>query len=100
MDAKEYLNAVADHIEKWGWIQGAFYLDTIDGAAWTQSPCCLLGGMDAVRSLEWVSQVTRDEAQLKLRRELKTISLAAWNDAPGRTKEEVIAVLRQAAGNG
>lgn len=85
------LDAVA-YIEKHGWVQ----LNPLRG-----SP---LGGC-AINAITYVTHDwdSRDGAQDLLKKELglegpSLHDVYAWNDAPGQTKENVLATMRRAAG--
>lgn len=84
MTVQEDLNAVADPLEERGWCQGV----TRD----FQGRFCLGGAigwvLDVTTGQRW--KLARQEVQLRI----GTLSVASWNDTPGRTVEEVLAVLR------
>jgi hypothetical protein len=86
-EAKQILNFAADYIEKHGWCQRAMSMP--DGRV------CLFGSIRAFGFMP-------DEVHVELGHRLKKITKgyrnpATWNDALGRTKEEVIKALRKAA---
>ncbi len=83
---RKALNDAADYIEKHDWRQGA--LVDIDGKV------CALGAI--VFSGHYDDAEAR-EALKKYLSGTPWVSIAEWNDAPGRTKEEVIAAFRNAA---
>lgn len=86
MTVADVLNGAADLIERDGWCQ-----NTSHGAGGTR--CAVAAIRDArplpvgvyTGALEWFE------------RTLGCPSAALWNDAPGRTKTEVVAALRAAA---
>lgn len=92
-DAADTLNAAADHIRmqglhnSGGW--GAIYMD--DG------PCCILGTIQMVRP-DLAYKIWEDAIDA-IAKVLSTENreIAPWNDTPGRTAEEVITVLMEAA---
>lgn len=86
----------ADIIEERGWYQGWFYniQKGCDG------PVCLLGAVNVACGREPdVSNVADTDAVDKaVRRKLKRRVFAAnWNDRDGRTKEQVVNMLRSLA---
>ena len=83
------LDAAADYIEGYGWCQ--YKLEDGRGRA------CLMGALLRVWSDETIEHryAVLDRLAGLLGRSVNSIAL--WNDAPGRTKEEVIAALRGAA---
>lgn len=92
-DRLAFLKA-ADYIEQHGWCQQV--LQDMDGRV------CLLGALSFVASgslcsVRLVGQVGR---YLKRTGLTKRGTAVVWNDKPGRTKEEVVAVLRGAAMEG
>jgi hypothetical protein len=94
--ARAILARAADLIESEGWTQG----ESVD----RMGRMCALGAIGASRNtLDFNSPVdlfwaTRRAKQM-LRRAL-TVSIAEWNDTLGRTKEEVVAKLREVAQGG
>lgn len=93
--SKEILVAAADHIEANGWQQ--FSYGRLGG------PCCLLGAIAAGArvvsrqkalgfDLVWTSHAVD-----LFRGRTGILKAGAWNDELGRTKEEVVAKLREAA---
>jgi hypothetical protein len=86
-------------IEEHGWIQGTME---------KRQMACTLGALSlAAHEIEVLTGVIID-AEVRLKRRLpepyssdshdgSLCAVAAWNDAPGRTKDEVIAKLRAAA---
>ena len=100
---RETAKRAAEVLRQRGWCQGMFCAN-LDGTG----PVCLMGAVSVAggdgpnygfrgqrRDLH-VAIADRVERSLDLRG-----SVAGWNDAPGRTADEVIAVLeRVAAGEG
>jgi hypothetical protein len=79
-----------DVIEQRGWCQGAFQDDD-------SKQVCMLG---AIRIATWdkvIYPVHPAYAQACNATGMNGTMIAQWNDASGRTKEEVIAKLREAA---
>jgi hypothetical protein len=82
----------AEYLEEHGWIQGAGFADR-------DLPCpaaCAMGAIEMAASASksydlWVSAINRMQNYLHGKR------IDSWNDVKGRTKEEVIDTLRQAA---
>jgi hypothetical protein len=88
---RQVLLDAADSIERLGWIQHA--LGTGSG------PRCVLGAIHfagAERGSGWLWTGTID-AVTKMHAALGRNNLPVWNDAPGRTKDEVLALLRRVA---
>lgn len=71
-------NRAADLLERDGWCQGKYWMD--DGR------CCLVGA--AMR------MGATPECWQELSRRTGVLHPQYWNDEPGRTVEEVLAVLR------
>jgi hypothetical protein len=81
---KEILKLAKQRIEKYGWIQGNFGDE--------QCGFCSAGAfLDIYANGEKVETYW---ARLKLQRLVG--ALLSWNDAPGRTKEEVLAAFDKA----
>lgn len=100
MDAKQALAAAADLIEQKGWLQGSYGSDRIG--------YCILGAINAVTD-SWSSDegFATDMAACELLDDILerahgegSGTVAIWNDHPGRTKDEVLQLLRHAAGRG
>jgi len=85
--AADVLNKAADLIERDGWTQGTYQLD---------GKRCVDGAISAT-SHDWSTWRNRKEARELLRDTIGAQILVDWNDAPGRTKTEVVAALRAAA---
>ena len=90
----DVLNGAAGLIERDGWCQRQ-YRD--------ENGCrCLAGAIDAVAGedpeFHWES--TEDAVTVRARHAVADVvgkNWSSWNDEPGRTKAEVVAVLRAAA---
>jgi hypothetical protein len=80
----DFLRTAAMVIEKHGWVQGKFGSELCG--------FCILGAM--LHTCD-VTNITR--AQMFLDTITGLYGVAHWNDQPGRTKEEVLALLTQAA---
>jgi hypothetical protein len=85
----EILLKAAEHLERHGWRQGDY--GTLN------EPCCAHGAMFAVTDFH-ADESARIEAKRMFSRFINAPSID-WNDAPGRTANEVIAALRGAANN-
>jgi hypothetical protein len=86
MTAGEVLAKAADLIEARGWIQQEF--ETPHGV-------CALGAMQRITYGFEIRMECEDRARLALETEIGE-AITIWNDAPGRTKEEVVTALRNA----
>lgn len=84
--AKQALLDAAQYIRDHGWCQGRFY----DG-----DRVCLLGAL--IVSTQGRQEYAAAAAALYQANGPVSSDAHDWNDAPGRTKEEVIAALEQAA---
>lgn len=88
----EKVRKAADHLERFGWIQGKF------ADSWNHEPaegeaCCASGALWVTTSYDEGYLLTRDFAEyLGLGR--WTYGVYGWNDKEGRTADEVIAALR------
>jgi hypothetical protein len=90
--------AAGDYIREHGWMQG-WYIDGL-------GRCCMLGARNAAicgepRPANFVDydQVRRaQELRSAMMKVIGTQRLPDWNDTPGRTKEEVLAVFDRIAG--
>lgn len=80
------LNDVADFFEENNWIQGS-YQDHEGGF-------CLVGGIGHMGCSDASQRNLFGELSQRINRHGLPMTIVAWNDAPGRTKEEVIALLR------
>lgn len=87
-------------LEQMGWCQGA------NARNWAgkkvdphhKSACrfCLIGALDKIYDATSIAMMEAKLALYQQRVIPHNMGLAEWNDAPGRTKEEVIAALKQA----
>ena len=77
-----YLRA-ADLIEERGWCQGKFGTD---------DRLCILGAIFAAER-EWHRSIGLDALRMVIGRDV----IVPWNDQEGRTQEEVVSALREAA---
>lgn len=112
MKSYELLNKAADLIEATGWTQGAFARDEygnktepyVRSCNKGNGPVCfcasgaVLNVAQAVKSGkdDVASEQMWDAALLLLRAEVQG-EIVSFNDAPGRTKEEVIEAMRRTA---
>lgn len=93
MTPREVLLAAADHIEAHGWTQGKW--------GHKGEPCCAEGAIVvAVQQQQgyifgplWAVSL----AAKQLLRNTLSQQITSWNDAPGRTRDEVVRALREAA---
>ena len=96
----ELLLAAADYLENHGWCQGK--LTEPNGAA------CAIGAMHCgIGALRFGERPDTDKGlrisetitgfSLYLAKQTGNGRIADWNDAPGRTKEQVVSMLREAA---
>lgn len=101
----QVLSGAADYIDKHGWVQGQMQD--------TKGRCCAVGAIAVAASEVSEENVwaIRSDAENRLARTLvdeETLSIAGdvlgrfdlivrWNDESGRTKDEVVQALRQAA---
>jgi hypothetical protein len=87
-------------LKKKGWCQGRSALDVDGNLVNPRSKkavkFCIIGAVEACIRVGIDSWEDYDGAFDKVRRVLRVWSLAEWNDKPGRTKEEVIKVLKEA----
>jgi hypothetical protein len=103
---KEFLIAMRDNILTYGWCQRAFFIDEKDegfakiGIGTKEiKGCCLIGAMQLVQA----DTRLQGEAFIAIRHEidkkdLLNSPLIEWNDAPGRTKDEVVDMLNKLIG--
>ena len=73
-------------------------LEIIQQKGWIQRRPASLDGVCISRAL-WLAYGTHEgyrRARAKVASVIKTPNLVAWNDKPGRTREEVLAVLQEA----
>lgn len=93
MTPEEICLKAAEIIERNGWNQGSFVSD--DGSV------CIAG---AARMASWGSVYTKNdrnlaayfEARRLIREVIQEPDVVEWNDAPQRSKEDVILALKQA----
>jgi hypothetical protein len=103
---KEFLIAMRDNILQYGWCQRAYYIDekgegfSLTGVSTKYiKGCCLIGAMQLVQA----DTRLQGEAFIAIRHEidkkdLLNSPLIEWNDAPGRTKDEVVDMLNKLIG--
>lgn len=99
MLTSEVLDLAADEIERRGWVGPDTYTEDPWGLASESAPLCLEGGIMAAAGCQWISVLPRCDAYQAVRAYLGSgvRTLYNWNDAAGRTQEQVIAVLRAAS---
>lgn len=86
--ASDVLLAAARYIEEHGWSQDGAWIER-DGSA------CAVGGIQAVT--DWDEKGLAVAAENGLCEFLGVVCAESWNDALGRTRDEVLAALRGAA---
>lgn len=108
MQVKELLLKAADHINEVGLHKGNFFEDY---DRMNTGPCCTRGAFEVAAgyrqaedygviqaALQRIDGARRAlAAHLGLELNERDEPVAAWNDAPERTKEEVVAALRACA---
>jgi hypothetical protein len=112
----EALDKAVEVIERDGWIQGAYYREppvdlphaeyvTAEAEGRKSAPCCQRGAIVRAvtgtwRSLSVLPEVDRDTIRGAhgYCRQVAGKHPIEWNDDPGRTKEEVVEMLKSAAG--
>jgi hypothetical protein len=87
MNAAEALDRAADNIVQFGWWDGKFS----DGMCAYVAICEVRDNEAATEAIRVLSEA------LCGRRIISLDAVATWNDTPGRTKDEVIAMLRSVA---
>lgn len=89
--AAEHLRRAAQHLLDNGWIQGAGY---IQGRG-----SCLLGAIEVTAKDCQVDDIDRTVAVVREELYLQgwPYSVAAWNDRPGRTRDEAVGLLQSLA---
>ncbi len=103
--AQEILEAAAEILERMGWTQDTLARDAEGNET---HPCdedvaclCMVGAMYRAcgfsTAVEMPSEVLHRLRDAIFARDERDLSPAEWNDQPGRTKEEVISLLREAA---
>lgn len=102
---KEYFAKAAEHIKTYGWCQGKMF----DMSIGNKHPACLIGSLYyVVGGGPYVFHsdhtiIIVNGLELKLDEMVSNMlsrprsSAMEWNDAAGRTKEEVISLLEAAA---
>lgn len=85
MRTRDVLRNAAKLIEKHGWVQGCFGDKRLG--------YCAAGAINHVAPSGAAAGLAKD----KLRQLAPDGLITLWNDAPGRTKDEVVAALRKAA---
>lgn len=93
MTTREILLGAAEYIATKGWTQGVY----MNG----HSCCCVIGACKTVAKVE-ASEIERGHVGRLLELQLgvphdNASGVIAWNDTEGRTKQEVIDLLRNAA---
>lgn len=87
----EHLRRAAQHLLDEGWIQGKGHVPGLGS--------CLLGAIEITAADCSVEQI--DQAVDLVRLELQLLgwpwAVAAWNDRPGRTRDEVVGLLQSLA---
>jgi|SRR6478752_6384756 len=111
MTPEDVLNQTADLIDRQGHNQGGYCTFDDKGVPQLNGPLCVMGAMNLVvnggRSIRHSTSPERAQLKGKSRNMLmkKINELTGfrerqpvrWNDEPGRTKEEVVNALREAA---
>lgn len=99
----EIINRVADMIERDGWHQGDDWPGSRFGAPYRSgTPVCIQGGCLAVFGLK-PGRTTRQQWRAAPEPAICEVAkfvgepVSIWNDTPGRTVEQVVAVLRTCA---
>ena len=82
----DVLNRTADILEDGGWVQHAYETD--------KGEHCLIGALEVAAPYGTLYSEARNALF-----DVVGTSPLSWNDMPGRTKEQVIAVVREAAAN-
>jgi len=83
----------ADYIEKNGWCQKMAYQHSSNG----MTSSCAIWALVLMRKGDFKNW---DIAVNRLSTYTEDGNIPNWNDTPGRTKEEVVSALREAAFNG
>jgi hypothetical protein len=100
-------NAAAQHIEQNGWTQNGY----VDNYIWgDRGACCAAGALNAVLNDDPENNDDTRHYKLPLLNHLGlridlddaeedefSIAIGSWNDAKGRTQDEVVAKLREVA---
>lgn len=102
-DAAALLRAAADDIEKFGWKAGHPGFDRYLGM---KSPRCALVAIGWAARCRGISEVSIYAARRLVANAIHRTATSSsdehrailyWNDSPGRTQEEVLALLRHVA---
>lgn len=100
MNAAEILARAAAVIERNGWNQGGYFADRV-GLALRECPVCALGAINIAAGLTPGTTINpRTERAVSLladRVDPDRALVGTWNDADGRTAEQVVAELRACA---
>lgn len=101
MKTSELLRKAADEIRRRGWYQGGYGSD-ISEEGFGSCKVCSLGAVNAAsyNGDPWNGMLFKDTAReraILLLEESAGGTLPHWNDAPGRTVEEVLDVFEKAA---
>lgn len=96
MRTSELLHKAGDLLEKPGaWTRSVYARDKLGGSIWPTDKAatcwCALGAI-----IKFGDGYGRVEAVEYLQSVLHSRDIAHWNDVSGRTKEEIVAVFRQA----
>lgn len=93
-EVADALDKAAEVIETRGWFQGDLYANGEDDGA---CAVCAWGALIVAKKAGGDSEHSTMRERSAIRAVTGVAALANWNDTPGRTKDEVIAVLRAAA---
>ena len=93
MEVGEVLRKAADYIDEHGWAQGHWDCET--GCVCADGAIIQVAGEEHSSQATTAFDVASDVA--KMRSSGTCYSIISWNDQPGRTKEEVTRLLRDAA---
>ncbi|QCX81169.1 hypothetical protein C9F11_37930 [Streptomyces sp. YIM 121038] len=106
-DVADALDRAADHIERYGWAQGALYDGRqAEGAPTSECRVCAIGAINTAvygsPSYPAYDSPHHDlallaERWLRVYLQLDTVTLPEWNDALGRTQEQVVQAMRDTA---
>jgi hypothetical protein len=92
----EHLHLTALVLERWGWAKSGAHIRTSGGRR------CILGAQYAVHRLGYGTQVTATEAGRRIQGALAARGeqrpYPQWNELPHVTRDQALAVVRQAAG--
>lgn len=105
-DTTELIREARQRIDRYGWWQGDYYPL---GADWRDTCACPSGALyiaagfdpgdpfNIPTSEHWRISDAVNDIQLTLERRGYPYALTTWNDAPNRTKAEVLDLLAEAA---